>query len=99
MGTARISGRAMSAATRDIPLTGIDMAVTFALARARCLARVTLPLLLIALWSCSGPATVLRVEAPTRAPRPLVRHDVAPIPLSPPQDSEATQTLSTNTPS
>ncbi len=74
--------------TRDIALTGIEIAVMFLRTRASDLGRVILLVLLVALSACTRPATVLRVAAPTRAPRPLVRHDVAPIPLSPPQDEE-----------
>jgi type IV pilus assembly protein PilQ len=64
------------------------MTVTLMRTHAARAGRVVLLLLIVGLSSCSRPTTVLRVAAPTRAARPLLRHDVAPIPLSPPADAE-----------
>ncbi|MAF12368.1 hypothetical protein CMK11_18135 [Candidatus Poribacteria bacterium] len=56
------------------------------------LGRAFLPILLVGLSACARPATILRVQAPTTPlTRQRLRHEVDPIPLSPPRqpDSEA----------
>ncbi|MBT3270893.1 type II and III secretion system protein [Candidatus Poribacteria bacterium] len=66
------------------------MGVRFIRMRAVCLGRALLPLLLIGSWACTRPATILRVQAPTPPlSRQRLRHEVDPIPLSPPRQSDS----------
>lgn len=57
--------------------------------------RVIVPLLVVGLSACAGPATILRVQSPGMpSQRQRLRHTVDPIPLSPPSTQAPVATAS-----
>lgn len=75
------------------------MSVRYLCTRAARLRSAILPVLLIGMSACARPATILRVQAPTsRAQRQRLRHEVDPIPLSPPSRQEPAAAASSEGP-